>query len=839
MNKVIIVKLNDLASNKSLQLNRHEIVKFSPNITSEDFKDFKILADSTFSVNIVKGNTQFNLIFLGQNYTLLENGELLPLTSLFNNELISQDQPSIFSLPEYKSFDSATLTTMQHEHNNVYNDKREYFPLNEFDAFTHFNFLDKTDLLLTSFLSLQSNINLATHLAQNSIPSQETDKPGISSDENEITTKPVFPPEIDLAPHNPVLPPDFSHVPNDPVIPPDVEKIPNAPLTPPDIDQIPNDPVSPPDIDQMPNDPISPPDIDQIPNDPVTPPDIDQMPNDPVTPPDIDQMPNDPINPPTTEEPEVLDKIAPIAFNDFFTINEDEPLFFSALTILQNDFDENNEPLIITSISSSSHADINYLTQHDNNALTSFEYRPNSNYNGNDFLTYTIEDLAGNKATGQIHLNILPINDAPIANLDIIEVDEDQTITVSYASLLANDYDVDGDNIHFEFIASPGKSKLLDNKDGTIKYRPSKNFFGEEEFQYTISDGEYKSTGIVRFVVNPVADAPIAEVDNLTFIEKQTISFSLAQVLANDKDFDNDELDFYMASTTQYGELIFNSTDDFLYIPNENFNGNDSFTYYLIDETGLISNTSTVNINVIPTEKLPIANVDLFSFKNNQNVYFNSQLIFDNDQNRIDNFAQIDFDSFEHGDMSYSGRDYIYRPDSQFIGIDYGYYTITSAEGISAEGVIALAISYGPSSGLVERPILPEPRPFAIVNDNRVFAVSNELSNKSYQFVKETDLIADKNTDFTFDLSDLLPKDSQYFAENAIITIENNTSFSQLEKLNADDVLYHANKTSENDLLRYSVTYEDGSTQLLMTNITILNPNAIMSELNNHAELLI
>ncbi|WP_414734161.1 Ig-like domain-containing protein, partial [Crocosphaera watsonii] len=46
------------------------------------------------------------------------------------------------------------------------------------------------------------------------------------------------------------------------------------------------------------------------------------------------------------------------------------------------------------------------------------------------------------------------------------------------------------------------------------------------------------------------------------------------------------------------------------YTPNNNYNGEDSFTYTVEDEEGLVSNEATVNITVNAVNDAPVANND-------------------------------------------------------------------------------------------------------------------------------------------------------------------------------------------------------------------------------------
>ncbi|MFS1883438.1 tandem-95 repeat protein [Vibrio sp. 10N.261.54.E10] len=94
--------------------------------------------------------------------------------------------------------------------------------------------------------------------------------------------------------------------------------------------------------------------------------------------------------------------------------------------------------------------------------------------------------------------------------------EEDQALTISGSELLANDFDVDGDDITIFSVnatdATNGSVLLI---DGNVVFEPNQDFNGEATFEYTIVDthGE-KSTTTVTVNVTPVNDDPIANDDS-------------------------------------------------------------------------------------------------------------------------------------------------------------------------------------------------------------------------------------------------------------------------------------------------------------------------------------
>src|SRR5204863_166345 len=112
-------------------------------------------------------------------------------------------------------------------------------------------------------------------------------------------------------------------------------------------------------------------------------------------------------------------------------------------------------------------------------------YTPAANYNGSDSFTYTVGDGHGGTATASVHVVINPVNDAPVAESDTANLDEDTSATVN---VLANDSDADGDSLTVTTVTQAVHGSVVLNADGTATYTPAANFNGSDVFTYTISD---------------------------------------------------------------------------------------------------------------------------------------------------------------------------------------------------------------------------------------------------------------------------------------------------------------------------------------------------------------
>jgi lysophospholipase L1-like esterase len=164
----------------------------------------------------------------------------------------------------------------------------------------------------------------------------------------------------------------------------------------------------------------------------------------------------------------------PSSANDSVTTNEDTAV---SINVLANDSDADGDNLNIASVSSPN----NGITAIVDNQIV---YTPAANFNGVDSFNYQVGDGNGGTQTATVTVNVAPVNDLPVANNDTATTNSD-TLSIN---VLANDSDVDGDNLTVASITpgSNGNTTIIDNQ---IVYIPESNFIGEDSFTYSVNDG--------------------------------------------------------------------------------------------------------------------------------------------------------------------------------------------------------------------------------------------------------------------------------------------------------------------------------------------------------------
>ncbi|EPT7321702.1 tandem-95 repeat protein [Vibrio parahaemolyticus] len=216
--------------------------------------------------------------------------------------------------------------------------------------------------------------------------------------------------------------------------------------------------------------------------------------------------------------------------------------------------------------------------------------------------TFDIIDDEDLVVSGSANLDILPINDAPNAENDVITTEEDTAVTID---VLVNDSDVEGDALSIQSASVPSEQGSVDIIDGKLVFTPAENFNGEATITYIVTDGDLTDEAKVTVTVTPVNDSPVA-VDDTTSIQEDTAV--TIDVLPNDSDVDGDKLSIQSASVPEAQGKVEIVEGKLVFTPAENFNGDAEITYTVTD--GQLTDEAKVTVTVNPVNDAPIIKVD-------------------------------------------------------------------------------------------------------------------------------------------------------------------------------------------------------------------------------------
>ncbi|HQS45825.1 MAG TPA: Ig-like domain-containing protein, partial [Xanthobacteraceae bacterium] len=368
----------------------------------------------------------------------------------------------------------------------------------------------------------------------------------------------------------------------------------------------------------------------------------------------------------------------PVAGNDSFSIDEDTATTFD---VLVNDSDVDGTRLTIRAIngvavkaeakeekrfaeavaeaSTSASAAQIFSVDHGTVQINSdggLKFTPDSDFTGTTSFTYTVSDERGGAQTATVTVNVLPVNDAPVAGNYEYAAQEDEALVLD---VVAQSTDADGDALQIS--AVDGKILTAEgvqvtgglvtlNAQGALLFTPTANFNGPVNFTYTLSDGNGGfSDGQIDITVQPVNDLPVAGNDSFSINEDTVATFD---VLGNDSDADGGQLTiraingvavnvqddtveeenpdegqeasaeaesmarFAQTATSaslnnnvvsvEHGTVQVNSDGSLKFTPDSDFTGTTSFTYTVSDEFGS-AQIATVTVDVVPVNDAPVA----------------------------------------------------------------------------------------------------------------------------------------------------------------------------------------------------------------------------------------
>lgn len=251
--------------------------------------------------------------------------------------------------------------------------------------------------------------------------------------------------------------------------------------------------------------------------------------------------------------------------------------------------------------------------------------------------------------------------------------------------------------------------------DGSYTYTPEANYNGTDSFEYRLVNGmDQSNVAVVTISIFAVNDAPTAQDDDYTIGKNHTLRVpTLAGVMSNDSDEDivgetlngnillvSQALDLPIPAPDApidpmdlpaHGDVTLNPDGSFVYTPDADYVGLDSFTYYLYDSLGAVgAATVTITVTEEQPQLPPVAMDDAYS------VDEDNTLTKDAAEGIKANDGDVNGDAFTlalltqpaHGDITSfntSTGAFTYVPDANFNGTDS--FTYRGSDG--ANGNIA------------------------------------------------------------------------------------------------------------------------------------------------------
>ncbi len=120
-----------------------------------------------------------------------------------------------------------------------------------------------------------------------------------------------------------------------------------------------------------------------------------------------------------------------------------------------------------------------------------FNYTPDTNYNGPDSFVYRLSDGRGGIDEATVSLTGTPVEDLADAVDDAYETAVDTALVVNAATgVLFNDTDAEGDPFTASVLSHVTNGTLALNADGSFSYTPNTGFNGSDSFTYQVTGGD-------------------------------------------------------------------------------------------------------------------------------------------------------------------------------------------------------------------------------------------------------------------------------------------------------------------------------------------------------------
>ncbi|MDN2483094.1 tandem-95 repeat protein [Vibrio agarivorans] len=348
-----------------------------------------------------------------------------------------------------------------------------------------------------------------------------------------------------------------------------------------------------------------------------------------------------------------------------FTIQEDGILTFTDAHLLRGATDIEGDDLSVESISYSGTDGI--LTDNGNGT---YSFAPNDNFNGDVEFTFVVSD-GTDKVEANVDVSVTPVNDAPTVEGNLsYSVDEDGVITLSQEQLLSNASDVEGDDLTASNLTVSGNAEVQAHSDGSFSITPDADWNGDIDIRFDVSDGENIVQSGADLTVNPVNDLPVPQDQSFTVQEDGILTFTDTHLLRGATDIEGDEL---TVESIHYdgadGILTNNGDGTYSFAPNENFNGDVSFSFNVSDGTDSVS--ANIDVSVTPQNDPPVAGHTAYTVEEDKSITISDEQLL---ANSFDIEGDVVIDT-----VSYSGTDGV------FVNNGDGTYTFSPNENFSGD----------------------------------------------------------------------------------------------------------------------------------------------------------
>ncbi|WP_171040821.1 Ig-like domain-containing protein [Marinobacter alexandrii] len=271
----------------------------------------------------------------------------------------------------------------------------------------------------------------------------------------------------------------------------------------------------------------------------------------------------------------------PESLDSQITTPEDTPVTFE----LQAQ-DADGDELIYEILAQPEHGQI----EHSGSRVT---YTPAQNFNGSDSLEFQVHDGEQLSGNATVSIDVLPVNDAPVADPGSATGPEDTAIPLAFSGR-----DIETSPLTFAVVTAPTHGEVVKTDNGLV-YLPEANYFGLDLLEYVANDGELDSQpASYNLTVTPVNDPPTAQD---VFAETEGGDPVVVTLLG--EDIDSETLEYRLIEEPAHGGFA-GKAPELVYTPDPRFEGLEVVQYEVSD--GEFRATASITINVIQPNLPPV-----------------------------------------------------------------------------------------------------------------------------------------------------------------------------------------------------------------------------------------
>lgn len=408
----------------------------------------------------------------------------------------------------------------------------------------------------------------------------------------------------------------------------------------------------------------------------------------------------------------------PVVQGERVSSDEDVGLIFTQAQLLANDSDvdvlTDDQVLVVSRVAQAQHGTV-WL-----DAQGQVRFVPEANYHGPAQFTYWVIDGAGAEVSATMNLTIAAVNDIPVTQGESTNTQEDTTLYIDAATLLANDRDVDTltDGQVLSIIAVKNTThciaSLMTQSDGSqrIMFVPDENFHGAATFDYVVSDGN-GGTALATAVVNlsAVNDAPVTTGEKVVSDEDIALIFTSQDLLSNDSDVDvvtdAQVLTISRVESATHGTVTLDAQGQVHFTPEANYHGPAQFTYWVSD--GLATDgagaevSATVMLTILAVNDLPVVTDEAVSTNEDTTLLFDPAVLLTNDTDvDVATDAQVlsvsAVGNATHGTVVFvsqpDGSERIaFTPEANYFGVASYQYTVSDGNGGNTVGTVVVNLA--------------------------------------------------------------------------------------------------------------------------------------------------